>query len=276
MMKQHKLSAAFPRMPQDEFLKLIDDIKANGQQTPIVVFEGDVLDGWHRYQACESIGIECAKEPYLGDDPRAYVKSQNLHRRHLTESQRAVAVAEVNEWRPNGVYQVGTGAHLTNSQMAEEAQVSPRTIKNAKTAITGGLGEKVKSGEIAAKPAADLVRKDPEWAREVAEGRREMPKPKRELPTVPTPDLSAQLDAMHDKLMDMQAELIELRAASHDEQLRAQARDEIQGLREALELEQKLHNALKAQRETVEYQLNDWKNRCKSLERQLQRRERGE
>lgn len=275
-MKQHDLSAAFPRMPEDEFLRLVEDIKENGQQSPIVIFEGEILDGYHRFQACEKLGIECAQEPYYGLDPRAYVKSQNLHRRHLTESQRAVAVAEVNAWRPTGVTQVGTGAHLTNAQMAEEAQVSSRTIKNAKTAITGGLGEKVKSGEIAAKPAADLVRKDPELAREVAEGRREMPKPeKRQLPVLPPKDFSADFARMESQMMDMRAELIELRAASHDPQLRAQAHDEIAGLREALELEQTLHAALKSQVETQEYQLNDWKDRCSRLEKKIQRLERG-
>jgi hypothetical protein len=160
--------------------------------------------------------------------------------------------------------------------MADEAKVSPMTIKNAKTAITGGLGEKVKSGEIAAKPAADLVRKDPELAREVAEGRREMPKPeKRQLPTPPPKDFTADFARMESQMMDMRAELIELRAASHDPQLRAQAHDEIAGLREALELEQTLHAALKSQVETQEYQLNDWKTRCASLERKIQRMERG-
>jgi hypothetical protein len=195
----------------------------------------------------------------------------------MSESQRAVAVAEVNAWSPAGnPAQRGNVATLTNAQMAEEAKVSPRTIRSAKTAVEGGLGDHIKRGETTVHAAAQLARKDPELAREVAEGRAPMPKPeKRQLPTPPPKDFTADFARMESQMMDMRAELIELRAASHDPQLRAQAHDEISGLREALELEQTLHAALKSQVETQEYQLNDWKTRCASLERKIQRMERG-
>ena len=284
--KQHPLSAAFPLPTPAEFEALKHDIAAVGQRHPIIIFDGMVLDGWTRYRAKVELGQGPIFAPYTGSDPAGYVLSSNLHRRHLSASQRAGAIVACNEWRNEGRVQLGTGAELpqTSAQMAETAQVSTRTVVNAKAAQSAGLGELVRDGEIDAKPAAELARKAPEVAARVvakeitpAQGKAELQaKVKRELPTAPAPDLNAELDRLCTQLDDMRAELMELRAASHDEQLRNQARDEIAGLREALALEQRLHDALKAQRETVEYQLTDWKRRCASLEKQLARRERGE
>ena len=54
-MQQHPLSAAFPAMPDDEFRELVEDIRANGQLEPGIVLDDMVLDGWHRYRACEDL-----------------------------------------------------------------------------------------------------------------------------------------------------------------------------------------------------------------------------
>jgi hypothetical protein len=286
---QHKLSAAFPAMTEAEFSALVENIREHGQRHPIITYQGQILDGFHRARACAELGKEPYLKEYSGNDPAGYVLSSNLHRRHLSASQRAGAIVACNEWRNNGERgpeKLRNVAELpqTSAQMAETAQVSTRTIESAKVAQSAGLSQPVRDGKMTVNAAAELARKIPEVVEKIvsgeitpAEAKAELnAKVKRELPTVPGPDLNAELDRMDAQIMDMRAELIELRAASHDEQLRAQARDEIQGLREALELEQRLHAALKAQRETVEYQLNDWKKRCASLERQLERRERGE
>jgi hypothetical protein len=278
---QHPLSAAFPAMLPAEFDALRDNIKKQGQRHPIITIGDQVLDGWHRLRACLDLGIDPYCKEYGGQDPAGYVLSSNLHRRHLSASQRAGAIVACNEWRNEGRAQLRNVAELpqTAAQMAGTAQVSTRTIESAKVAQLAGLGEAVRDGAVTVNAAAELARKAPEVAARVVAGEITPAQAKAELHakgTVPGPDLNAELDRMEAQIMDMRAELIELRAASHDEQLRAQARDEIAGLREALELEQTLHNALKAQRETMQYQLNDWKTRCISLEKQLARRERGE
>jgi hypothetical protein len=140
MYKRHALSAAFPTMSETQFADLIDDIKLNGLNEPIVLFQGEILDGWNRYQACEQAGVKPHFLNYQGTDPVQYVKSKNLFRRHLSESQRAMAIVACNQWS------MPTGTMPTNVQMAEEAQVGVRTIARARTAYEAGQVEEVMSG----------------------------------------------------------------------------------------------------------------------------------
>lgn len=157
---QHPLSAAFPAMPESEIEALAEDIKKHGQREPGVLYEGMVLDGWHRYLACENVGIEFDSTKFDGDDPIAFVLSRNLHRRHLTASQRAAAVVAATNWkqvgRPAG--NVAPGATLkTNGEMARAAEVSQRTIRDAKVAHSAGLGEAVRDGMLSAKQAVRVA-----------------------------------------------------------------------------------------------------------------------
>ncbi|RZA06562.1 MAG: hypothetical protein EOP02_38195, partial [Proteobacteria bacterium] len=94
-MKQHPLSAAFPAMPAEQFQALKDSIMDIGVQDPISVFEGMVIDGWHRYTAASELGMDCPTVD-LGDvDPQAFVVAKNKARRHITMSQIASAVVAV-------------------------------------------------------------------------------------------------------------------------------------------------------------------------------------
>ena len=65
---------------------------------PLVVAELEdgwtLIDGRNRREACRIAGIEPAYRE-LGGDPTAYVISANIHRRHMTKGQRAIAVAMV-------------------------------------------------------------------------------------------------------------------------------------------------------------------------------------
>lgn len=91
----HPASALFPIMADDELAELAKDIKENGLVEAIVLHEGLVLDGRNRLEACKRAGVN----PHFvdwdgGGSPTLYVLSKNLHRRHLTTSQRAVIAAE--------------------------------------------------------------------------------------------------------------------------------------------------------------------------------------
>lgn len=167
-MNRHPLSAAFPDMPEDDFASLVADVRANGLREHGWLYEGMILDGWHRYQACEEAGVKFRYEEFKGSDPVAFVKSRNLERRHLTASQKAAAIVACHEWRPRGGDQRAPGAlrSPTAADMAKEAQVSERTIKQAKLAHEAGLGEAVRDGALSVKAAAQIAKgRDPEVRR---------------------------------------------------------------------------------------------------------------
>jgi hypothetical protein len=74
----------------------MEDIKARGQQEPITIYEGKILDGRNRYDACVELHLGIKTKLYEGDDPIGFVLSANLQRRHLNESQRAIVGAKLS------------------------------------------------------------------------------------------------------------------------------------------------------------------------------------
>lgn len=164
--EQHQLSAEFPAMSADEYQSLKDSINEIGVQNPITLFEGMVIDGWHRYSAANELGMECPTVE-LGDvDPRDFVLAQNKARRHVTQAQLAMATTAVYEWKPVGnpaLSQSGTEYPIGKSaqEMAAVAGVSEKTIKQAKAVQTKAapeVVEAVKRGEIGLPKAAAIAK----------------------------------------------------------------------------------------------------------------------
>ena len=93
----HEFCEMFPDAAQEEFNGLVEDIKLNGLLEPIMLFEGKILDGRTRYKACVAADVPPTFMPFTGDRDEAYcyVVSKNLHRRHLTNVQRAFLVAKI-------------------------------------------------------------------------------------------------------------------------------------------------------------------------------------
>lgn len=93
----HPAAMLFPMMGEKELSDLADDIAANGLIEPVVLYHGEVLDGRNRLAACQLAGVEPHFAEVDGNvpSPTIYVLSKNLHRRHLTTSQRGAIAAEV-------------------------------------------------------------------------------------------------------------------------------------------------------------------------------------
>lgn len=95
-MQHHPSASLFPMLDDKSLQDLAEDIHKNGLLEPIVVHEGMILDGRNRFVACELAGVPPAfTEWNNGVSPTVYVLSKNLHRRHLTTSQRAAIAVEV-------------------------------------------------------------------------------------------------------------------------------------------------------------------------------------
>lgn len=95
---EHELAHLIPEMASDEYQKLIKDIEAHGLMEPIVLFDGQVLDGRHRHRAFSEHRAEWGKEwtsehfvVFAGtaEDARLRV-TENVQRRHLTKPGLAV------------------------------------------------------------------------------------------------------------------------------------------------------------------------------------------
>jgi ParB-like chromosome segregation protein Spo0J len=74
------------------------DIQKNGLRSAIVFWRGQLIDGRHRIEACEELGINWenfAEEAGADQDPVAEALSLNLHRRHLSPSQLAMVADKV-------------------------------------------------------------------------------------------------------------------------------------------------------------------------------------
>ncbi|HEV8404501.1 MAG TPA: ParB N-terminal domain-containing protein [Nitrososphaera sp.] len=82
------------KLSEDEFNGLKQSIKDNGQQIPIIINEvGVILDGHHRYKACQELGIVPKTAQMKFDSKvqeRLFVIDANLVRRHLNTYQRGV------------------------------------------------------------------------------------------------------------------------------------------------------------------------------------------
>jgi ParB-like chromosome segregation protein Spo0J len=54
----HPLANLLPDMTAEEYEGLKASIKERGQEVPILLLNGQILDGRHRYRACLDLGIE--------------------------------------------------------------------------------------------------------------------------------------------------------------------------------------------------------------------------
>ncbi len=129
----HPLANRFPLMKDKDVEALAVDIKANGLREPITLYQGAILEGRHRYQACAMAGVEPRFEDFTGDDAAAlaFVISKNLHRRHLTAKQKRKAIADLITAQPE----------KSNRAIADQAKVDKNTV----TAVRQEMEER---GEI--------------------------------------------------------------------------------------------------------------------------------
>lgn len=141
----HRYAHFWPLMGGDEFDDLVADIRENGLIEPIVLVDGDILDGRNRYRACLAAGVAPRFIEYDGDREHmlAWVVSKNMRRRHLNPSQMALAAAEIAGERRA----IGQADETALADAAAEIGVSERHAQYAQTVIRRGVA-----------PLVDLVR----------------------------------------------------------------------------------------------------------------------
>ena len=158
-MKAHKIAELFPLATQQELETMAADIKENGLKIPIILLDGEILDGRNRFAACELAGVQPRFIDYQGKNPLRDVISWNLHRRHLTESQRADVGRKV-ALLPLGSNQYGSANLPTQKQAAEMMNVSERLIRDAALVAreSPALAAQVAAGDLTVHAAIKIIR----------------------------------------------------------------------------------------------------------------------
>jgi ParB-like chromosome segregation protein Spo0J len=169
----HPAANIFPMIKGAAFKELVDDIRDNGINEPIVFWNGKLLDGRNRSMACLEIGIDPldhAIDINPETDPVAFVLSANLHRRHLGETEREVIGAKIANLKVGDVKtQKGgpsfDGPAKSTAEAAEQLNVSESGVERAKAALKGGcksLCEALEAGEIPSSTAKNFVKAVPD------------------------------------------------------------------------------------------------------------------
>jgi N6-adenosine-specific RNA methylase IME4/ParB-like chromosome segregation protein Spo0J len=183
----HEWCSMFPAYEEPELRKLADDILANGLLEPIVLFEGKVLDGRNRLAACRRSGVDPRFVEFDGPDALAFVVAKNLHRRHLTESQRAMLGARLEGLREAArqrqeASRIGAGGQRSAAPAAPSRKASEdaaaivgasaRLVEYAGKVQREGTPElvaAVDAGKVQVFTAADLVKLPAEEQRALVE-----------------------------------------------------------------------------------------------------------
>jgi hypothetical protein len=148
-LRPHPLALFLP-MEGTKFDALVEDMRLRGQQEPIALFQGMILDGNNRYRACQRIGAEPLAKEYTGTDPIGFVLSANLHRRHLDETQRGIVAAKLANMRRGGKEanpSIGGIAPISQEDAATRLNVSVKTVERASKLISNGTPELVRAAE---------------------------------------------------------------------------------------------------------------------------------
>lgn len=166
----HPAAEVLPLLPDGELRKLAADIRRRGLIHPILLYQGLILDGRNRANACKLTGVkpcfECVDEKLdqAGVTPLEYVVSLNLRRRQMTASQAAMAAAgAMPEW------------------IAEGRRNSRRNLKRGKKqSESSKMGYRGRSDKLVAKlfgvsssyisEALALKRRHPDLAKSVFDG----------------------------------------------------------------------------------------------------------
>jgi hypothetical protein len=173
----HPIADTLPLMPPHRLASHVDDIKTNGQRVPIVLLDGQVLDGRNTYLACikakiEPVFREFGSLPTDGDDPFLFVVSMNFSRRDLDDGQRALSTRRLvvlnQQMRLPGVDDDAL-------EMAERVQEDG----------TAELVAAVDAGEVRLDVAAEIAKREPDEQAKALEAMREVEEPEPERAKAP-------------------------------------------------------------------------------------------
>ena len=187
----HPVASLFPMIDDESLNALAEDIKKNGQREPIIVAYLDeamidepvVIDGRNRHAACRLAGVEPEFKFVMSLNDRElspqviadWIISHNLHRRHLTTSQKAMvgqgylaylkeeAKKRQDAGRANGhASRRGELVPLNSMELKKGATDRESAIQAAR--LVGVGGNSIRDADF-------VVKNDPELAQQVRDSK---------------------------------------------------------------------------------------------------------
>lgn len=157
--ERHYFSSCWPDITGEEYEHLKDSIYVSGLRDAITLYEGQILDGWNRYRACNDMVMPAHYVEFEGTPEEAEQFVQDKHnRRSLTLTQRLTCIGLMRQRPSVGRPKNTEGPSvLTAKDMAKKAGSSVRYAEHVNEAIAKGapeLVESMKSGKVGAEKAA--------------------------------------------------------------------------------------------------------------------------
>lgn len=150
-MEFHPAANLFP-LDDETIDDLAEDIKAHGLQCPVETCGGKIIDGRRRWLACKMAEVEPDIVAIATEDPVAYVLSLNLHRRHLTPSQKAMVGGRAREMYDKAAKErMKKGGRKGGQSKGMENFPDPSTEQTARDAAGKAVGVSGKTVDFASK-----------------------------------------------------------------------------------------------------------------------------
>lgn len=178
----HPLCALVPDMGAHEYSELVESIRSNGfdDTFPIILFDGMILDGRHRYRAAVEVGatpVFVEWEP-KGDDSPARFVLRSLARRSLTAGQRAALATDMLPHLEREAHErkksLNKGKELTQkvaeARTPESTEVAARAVGTNKEYVKTAKKvkeqapetfEKLKQGKVTIAQAKSAITRPP-------------------------------------------------------------------------------------------------------------------
>ena len=160
--EDHQIASVFPLLTEDKLVELAEDIRQHGLRSDITLYQEHILDGRNRYRACRISGVQPRFISYDGDDPLAFVLSANLHRRHLSESQRAGVAAKIAKMKNHRPLKcLNSSTSVSQKEAAKRLNVSRSSVQGYKSVERDApeLAKEIDRGGMTVNRAVKAIKK---------------------------------------------------------------------------------------------------------------------
>ena len=159
----HPFAVLFPRMTDSEQAAMTASIRDNGIREPVAIFRGYMADGRGRCISAIQLGFpweDVPKFEFEGDETSLlrYLFDQNVVRRHLNESQRAMIAAGLANMPQGARVDLAQICAMSQQQAADQLNVSRRLVQDAVKVLRDGVPELVNAVRSGILPVSEAVK----------------------------------------------------------------------------------------------------------------------